>query len=201
VFRAAESVRTRARRIVAVRRDRQDVLPGMGRTLQEPPGFELRDGPGGGGDLLAWQPGRYELMTAAGTRRSATVEGLPPALELRGPWQVQFPPNRGAPERVTFERLISWSDHDDPGVRYFAGTAAYRSAFQVPAESLGKARRLFLDLGRVEVIAQARLNGKDLGPLWKPPFRVEVTGALKPGGNLLEVKVVNLWVNQTATFK
>ena len=46
------------------------------------------------------------------------------------------------------------------------------------------------------MIAEVKLNGKDLGILWKPPFRVEVTGALKPGENTLEVKVVNLWVNR-----
>ncbi|HWI56466.1 MAG TPA: glycosyl hydrolase, partial [Bacillota bacterium] len=53
-----------------------------------------------------------------------------------------------------------------------------------------------LDLGRVAVMAEVKLNGKDLGILWKPPFRVDVTAALKPGENLLEVKVVNLWINR-----
>ena len=57
-------------------------------------------------------------------------------------------------------------------------------------------RRLVLDLGRVEVMAQVMLNGKDLGILWKPPFRLDVTDSILPGVNRLTVKVVNLWPNR-----
>ena len=56
--------------------------------------------------------------------------------------------------------------------------------------------RQYLDLGNVEVMAQVTLNGKNLGTLWKQPYNVEVTGALRPGENRLEVKVVNLWCNR-----
>ena len=52
------------------------------------------------------------------------------------------------------------------------------------------------DLGQVAVIAQVSLNGRDLGILWNSPFRVEATDALKPGENLLEVRVTNLLVNR-----
>ena len=77
-----------------------------------------------------------------------------------------------------------------------SGTATYRTAFTVPAGFGGKDRRLRLDLGRVEVMAQVNLNGKELGILWKPPFEVDVTEALRPGTNRLEIQVVNLWVNR-----
>ncbi|MGD0089584.1 MAG: glycosylhydrolase-like jelly roll fold domain-containing protein, partial [Planctomycetota bacterium] len=50
--------------------------------------------------------------------------------------------------------------------------------------------------GRVEVMAEVRLNGRDLGILWKPPYRVDVTEALKTGENALEMRVVNLWINR-----
>jgi len=61
---------------------------------------------------------------------------------------------------------------------------------------LGKDKRVFLDLGDVQVIAEVMVNGKDLGILWKPPFRVDITDALKQGDNALEIRVVNLWVNR-----
>jgi hypothetical protein len=55
---------------------------------------------------------------------------------------------------------------------------------------------LFLDLGRVEVMASVRLNGKDLGIVWTPPMCVEITEASQPGENVLEVAVANLWPNR-----
>jgi len=55
---------------------------------------------------------------------------------------------------------------------------------------------VYLDLGRVQVIAEVKLNGRDLGILWKPPFRADLTVAAKAGANDLEVRVVNLWPNR-----
>jgi hypothetical protein len=66
----------------------------------------------------------------------------------------------------------------------------------VAAGALGGVRRVYLDLGRVEVIAAVRVNGRELGKLWKPPFRLDVTAAVHPGVNDLEVRVTNLWPNR-----
>jgi hypothetical protein len=35
-----------------------------------------------------------------------------------------------------------------------------------------------------------------VGLTWRPPFRVDVTGALKPGANRLEIRITNLWANR-----
>jgi len=61
---------------------------------------------------------------------------------------------------------------------------------------LGKDRRIWLDLGQVQVMATVKLNGKDLGILWKPPYRVDVTEVLKAGDNALEIGITNLWINR-----
>jgi hypothetical protein len=115
-----------------------------------------------------------------------------PVQEINGPWDVTFEPNRGAPERVRFDTLADWSKATNPGVKYFSGLATYRTQFDwKPQHS-----RLFLELGQVQVMAAVRLNARDLGPVWTAPFRVEVTGALKPGPNLLEIRVANLWPNR-----
>jgi hypothetical protein len=45
-------------------------------------------------------------------------------------------------------------------------------------------------------MAEVRVNGKMLGIVWKPPYRVNVSGVLKPGDNVLDLKVVNLWINR-----
>jgi hypothetical protein len=144
----------------------------------------------------AGEKGRYDFVTAAGHSLQAEIPPLPAPFTIQGPWNLEFPKNLGAPSHVTLDRLISWTEHPDPGVKYFSGTAMYRSRFTLPEGVQGSNRRLYLDLGRVFVIAEVVLNGKDLGTLWKPPFLVDVTDAITTGRNILEVRVVNLWPNR-----
>lgn len=146
--------------------------------------------------LLAYQGGRYEFKTASGKNHLRKVPQAPAPIPLSGPWELRFPPGWGAPESVVLDKLISWPEHPDDGVKHFSGTAAYHKTLHIPADRLGQGEALFLDLGRVAVIAEVKLNGHDLGILWKPPFRVEITGAAKAGANQLEVRVTNLWINR-----
>ena len=92
--------------------------------------------------------------------------------------------------------LTSLHLHPDAGVRYFSGTATYRTEFPIAAAALTKDRTLLLDLGHVEVIADVTLNGKALGTLWARPFVADLTQAARPGTNVLEVRVTNLWPNR-----
>jgi hypothetical protein len=143
--------------------------------------------------------GGYQLGMADGRTRQVTVAGLPAPLALEGPWEVRFAPGRGAPEKLVFERLVSWSDHAEDGVRYFSGSASYRKNFDfVPAAISDPLLKpvVSLDLGAVAVMAAVTLNGKDLGVLWKPPYRVDVSDVVRSGPNLLEIRVVNLPINR-----
>ena len=117
---------------------------------------------------------------------------MPPPLEIEGAWEVRFPPDWGGPDRITFNQLVSWSKHPAPGVKYFSGTATYRKTIRVPAGMICNGRRLLLDLGRVEVCAKVKLGGRNLGVLWKPPMRIDITDAVRPGENDLQVDVANL---------
>jgi hypothetical protein len=144
----------------------------------------------------AWQPGHYEVQLDCGQKRNVVVANLPAPLEITGPWEVLFPAHSGAPPKLTLERLISWSKHPIDGVKYYSGTATYRKTFIVSPDMLARQRRLDLDLGGVQAIAQVKLNGKELGTLWKPPFRADATDAIIAGENQLEVRVTNLWPNR-----
>jgi hypothetical protein len=116
-------------------------------------------------------------------------------MDLEGPWTVTFDPRWGGPGPVTFEQLVSWPDREEPGIKYYSGTATYRVRFARPS-SAGPDESIALNLGDVRELAEVRLNGQPLAVLWTPPFRVEVGAALRDGENTLEIDVVNFWPNR-----
>jgi hypothetical protein len=86
------------------------------------------------------------------------------------------------------------AERPEEGIRHYSGPAAYRMALDPPIPPDG--RRLFLDLGRVKDLCEVRLNGRSLGAVWCAPWRIEITDAIRPGSNDLEVVVANEWVNR-----
>ena len=121
------------------------------------------------------------------------VESMPIWKPLSGGWDVSFEPGLGAPTQIHLSQLISWPESSDPGVRDYSGTATYVQRFHVDDIPAGP---IFLDLGVVDVVASASVNGQELGSLWKAPYAVDVTKALRRGDNLLQVKVANLCINR-----
>ncbi len=113
---------------------------------------------------------------------------------LPGPWTVGFDPGLGGPAGpVAWASLDDWAARPEEGIRHYSGTAAYRTSLVLPTGARGS---LALDLGRVEVMARVKLNGRDLGVRWMAPFRFELGDAAKPGENELEIVVANLWPNR-----
>ena len=115
--------------------------------------------------------------------------------EVSGGWRLAFQPGRGAPAAARFERLGSLSESPDAGIRYFSGTATYRTTFVLP-RSAKPGAPLMLDLGKVGDIAEVSVNGRAVGYAWKAPYQVDIGRAVKRGRNSLEVKVADLWVNR-----
>ena len=113
-----------------------------------------------------------------------------------GPWKVSFPPNWGAPASITLDRLSSWSENQDAGVKYFSGTGTYTRTVNAPVSWFKKGAKVWIDLGNVKNLAQVEINGKPLGVVWHTPYRVDATSALKPGANEITIKVTNAWVNR-----
>jgi len=126
---------------------------------------------------------------------------LPKAVEtqlatVNGPWELAFEPDRGAPPHITLDKLISWSDSPDKGIRYFSGEGTYTTTIQADASWFGKNATLWIDLGEVKNLAMVTVNGKELGTVWHAPYTIDATSALKPGANEISVKVINSWVNR-----
>ncbi|QMU28362.1 glycosyl hydrolase [Adhaeribacter radiodurans] len=114
--------------------------------------------------------------------------------QIGGTWNVRFQEDRGAPQSVSFPQLSCWSENPDAGIKYFSGTATYTNNFNLT--KLDKKARYVMDLGEVKNIAEVVVNGKNVGTVWKKPFKLEITDGLKKGKNSVEIKVTNLWVNR-----
>ena len=112
--------------------------------------------------------------------RCETFPKLETTLDIHGPWQVSFDSKWGGPEKATFAKLVDWTLHPEPGIRYYSGSATYRTVFDFPLHgrrSKNPQTAIHLDLGTVKNIARVRLNGRDLGVVWTAPWRVEITEA------------------------
>jgi hypothetical protein len=112
-------------------------------------------------------------------------------------WDVEFNQRGGERALETFSTLNDWSTNSDPVVKYFSGTANYRSSFNIPAGKLNGMDECRLDLGDVRVMAEVVINGHNAGVLWRSPYiSCDILPYLKEGENTIEVNVTNLWVNR-----
>ena len=161
----------------------------------EAPIARVKAGKDGSLRLESERVGVYTAKTRSGRTLIATVK---PSMSvgLQHPWTVDFTPGAGAPMHTRFIKLQSWSESKDPGIKVFSGTATYHQDFNVSSSFLRKSDRQILDLGQVEVTARVKLNGHDLGLVWRAPYKLDVTGFLRVGTNRLEIKVTNLWPNR-----
>ena len=179
---------TLASRVVSISRDGQELLR-IAPAAADRSAIDLMRG-----EIAL--PGRYVFKTADGRSRELNCPRLAPPQEIAGPWQVSFDPKWGGPASVAFQKLEDWSVRPEEGIRHYSGTAVYRTSFTLGPDAPKSGTRWSLDLGRVAVMAEAQLNGKPLGIAWKTPYRLDATEAIRPGENVLQVKVVNLWVNR-----
>ena len=114
---------------------------------------------------------------------------------LPGPWSVSFDPAWGGPKSpVVFDSLVDWTSRPEAGIRHYSGTAVYRATFDAPPGwRSGDAVRI--DLGTVREVADVFVNGAFCGTAWTAPFAVTACNA-REHGNVLEVRVANLWLNR-----
>jgi hypothetical protein len=134
--------------------------------------------------------------SASSSLRAVAPEAEVTVATIAGPWTLTFPAHWGAPSSVQLPQLTSWTASADAGVKYFSGVATYNKELRAPASWFRPGQRLSLDLGNVRDIAEVEVNGQSVGLVWAPPYRLDVTAALKPGVNRLQIKVTNEWTNR-----
>jgi hypothetical protein len=173
-----------------------DPLSGKNRTLPQ-----FTNTAGGTEMSLRFDPGQsyFIVFRQPPLRPTASVPNFPPinpVIQLDGPWQVDFDPRWGGPENITFDALTDWTHRPEEGIKFYSGKAVYRKTFEVPASGPESDKKYYLDLGNVKNLARVKLNGRDLGVVWCPPWRLDAGDALKTGSNQLEIEVANLWPNR-----
>ncbi|RKR84320.1 F5/8 type C domain-containing protein [Mucilaginibacter gracilis] len=113
-----------------------------------------------------------------------------------GVWQVNFDPKSGGPDGpVVFTTLSDWSKNEIPGIKYYSGTADYMQIVKWNSNLVAH-RQIWLDLGNVANAASVTINGVFCGVAWAPPYRLDITKALKTGYNKVHVEVSNTWANR-----
>ncbi|MDG1358641.1 MAG: glycosyl hydrolase [Akkermansiaceae bacterium] len=148
-------------------------------------------------NFTVWENGKYATEMEDGSKAIINVANIPTPETVPPGWAVTFQKERGAPEgQQTFDELASWTTHPEEGIKYFSGTATYEKGINISQERLKEGQRVYLDLGDVKYVAEVFVNDQPLGVLWKPPFRVDITDAAKPGANKVKVEITNVWKNR-----
>ncbi len=146
--------------------------------------------------FVVFRPARGAEIRPIGRSETTTLA------TLSGSWTVKFTAGLGAPAQIQVSsdastaKLPAWTTNENDGVKYFSGTATYVKMLAVPSDWMKSGGRLWLDLGKVEDLATVTVNGRSLGLAWCAPYRVDVTEALKPGENQIEIGVTNEWTNR-----
>jgi len=110
--------------------------------------------------------------------------------ELPGPWQVSKATDDSGNSFELIgmkDRLIDWRRWD--GLHEFAGTLRYRCSFTLPRST--SKQLIGINAGRVEEIAELKVNGVTAGVRLNPPYEWDITPLVKFGENVLEIDVTN----------
>ena len=145
--------------------------------------------------IMVYAQGKYNMTWSDGMQQTIFEAKAPVTKEITGKWNLHFDPKWGGPDHLEINELKSWIKFDEPGIKYYSGTAYYSKSFALTSDEI-KNRQVTLDLGNVQEMASVKINGKQLQVMWSSPFKFDITSHVKPGNNDLEVEVVNLWPNR-----
>ena len=137
-----------------------------------------------------------------GLRHQVPLTAVAATDTLSTAWAVHFDRQMGTPDSIIMPTLKSYTDPtltiadsaQARAVRYFSGTATYRNTFYLTQTD--SALRTQIDLGRVCYIAEVWVNGQHCGISWISPHSIDISHAVRPGLNTLEIRITNPWKNR-----
>jgi hypothetical protein len=147
-------------------------------------------------EIITCKNGEYSFETSGGESINLVVEEVKEPVEIQGSWNVDFNSGRGTPQSTEFEKLYSWSEHRDPSIKYYSGSATYKKEISISDEWISEEIDVLLDLGKLWAVGEVIINGKSAGIVWKLPYKVNITDFINPGINQVEIEVVNTWSNR-----
>ena len=119
------------------------------------------------------------------------------SLDISDGWTLVAFAGPNAPTApLDLPQLRSWSESNDPRLRYFSGRAVYERTVGIDVLGCPQPSQVLLDLGEVHDIANVWINHTFIGTLWEPPFCVDITDALTTSNLNLRIEVVNCWPNR-----
>jgi len=147
--------------------------------------------------ITAFENGAFEATSEDNEKIQFEINNIPQADAVDGEWEISFlNKDWGAPETVKTTKLKSLTEFDDKGINYYSGISSYKNHFTISAEKGDSDKRVYLDLGDLWLIADVKVNGRFIGTVWKSPYRIEITDAVKTGENSLQIDVANTWCNR-----
>ncbi|MCW3807043.1 glycosyl hydrolase [Plebeiibacterium marinum] len=150
---------------------------------------------GSGYEKWCSENGVWSMETNKGKSVTVKSKAVPEPKNIDGEWDVTFPLLTGEVRKVKM-KSGSWTDSEDDEIKHFSGTATYSKEFELDKKQFNKKKRLFLDLGKVANLAKITINGTDIGVVWKPPYKIEITNVVKQGKNTIKIEVSNTWYNR-----
>ena len=110
-------------------------------------------------------------------------------------WEVDFlSVKNSVPKTIIYDSLFSWTNSHDFDINFFSGTAIYKNHFTIDA--IPGSKKVMIAFDSIYNIATIKINGIDCGTLWTKPYTLDITKAVKPGENKIEIEVTNTWHNR-----
>jgi hypothetical protein len=139
--------------------------------------------------ILLCRPGRRTTHPS----RAAETGAL---RTLEGPWRLTLSGFHAPEADIPLPKPALWTTLSPSDVAHHAGSGHYHTTLELDAQTSAAGRRLSLDLGQVRELAEVIVNGRSVATCWTPPFIADVTDALRPGINRIEIVVTNTWHNR-----